>query len=800
MVAKRCLERGVAERSKADLEEGLGAIARLRAAGAVPADFCAAEERAAEACKGAVFAEVAAVVPPIRRAAGAGACAVPLDRRAVDAAALRSAVAAARSALGGAATAAESARWLAIGDALADAREGILERRGYGTMGAVDALERAIATGGGGDDAAALRAELEALRCAAEDDAAADEIARALAAGAVAGVDALGRVDARALRHDLAHAALVRGRKARVDAACAALEAAARTVADLRGALARAPPDLAGAAAALDVLRATSVDETAAEVAAARDVVAYLALVAALEAALGACGGAGGTAPARPYRVDAATVVDVAAVSDVAERRAPRPADALLEAARTYEAASPGVRAAGVARRRYDACASVARLRASIAAGDFGGARDHLDAATAAAAATRREGVVRKHTRWTAVRVAVKAVSAFRAPIRRTIAAPATRASWLDAAEAELVAWRRVLDDEDRKRGLAAAMAAGAAHLSGAVGDRTADPAPLAAALAALDGGREAPSLATVALATAARPLADARAALSKGDYDALEDAGLHFDAVVVAREAGVHGDGGGDGVVDAAVLGARAEMDALRVEVLNVRAREACEAVAAFPRVVGVPGAVDGSRLDPVAERAALAVAGRRVAAVAGGCSRDVTDAYELAVALGDLRAKAHADDWDAILTKGVLDADSAEVALLRDEASDRRDRAAALAALAEGRPRGAVGSLDVGAVDDAPLRALDGGRRSPATVQLYEIVLAVARFRATLRAGDVDLDEAALRRAAAACDALAESERVKIHADGLRVGPACFDAAVAACAEINHWFGGSRPNFRTL
>ncbi|KAH8065059.1 myosin-kinesin ATPase superfamily-like protein [Aureococcus anophagefferens] len=631
MVAKRCLERGVAERSKADLEEGLGP-SRGSARPRVSADFCAAEERAAEACKDAVFAEVAAVVPPIRKRRARA----PAPSRWTAARSTRPRCgprSRARSALGGAATAAESARWLAIGDALADAREGILERRGYGTMGAVDALERALATGGGGDDAA-LGARGAALR--REDDAAADEIARA------------------------------------------------------------SPP---------------------------------------------------------------------------APSRAPR----------TYEAASPGVRAAGVARRRYDACASVARLRASIAAGDFGGARDHLDAASAAAAATRREGVVREHTRWTAVRVAVKAVSAFRAPIRRSPAAPAKQASWLDAAEAELDAWRRVLDDEDRKRGLAAAMAAGAAHLSGAVGDRTADPARLAAALAALDGGREAPSLATVALATAARPLADARAALAKGDYDALEDAGLHFDAVVVAREAGVHGDGGGDGVVDMAVLGARAEMDCLRVEVLNVRAREACEAVAATPRVVGVPGAVDGSRLDPVAERAALAVAGKKVSAVTGGASRDVEDAYELAVALGDLRAKAHADDWDAILTKGVLDVDSAEVALLRDEASDRRDRAAALAALAEGRPRGAVGSLDVGAVDDAPLRALDGGRRSPATVQLYEIVLEVAGFRATLKAGDVDLDEAALRQAAAACDVLAESERVKIHADRLRVGPR-FDAALAA------------------
>ncbi|KAH8069177.1 hypothetical protein JL720_12085 [Aureococcus anophagefferens] len=501
MVAKRCLERGVAERSKADLEEGLLARSAPRA---VSADFCAAE-RAAEACKDAVFAEVAAVVPPIRKRRARA----PAPSRWTAARSTRRAAVRGRAAVGagGAATAAESARWLAIGDALADAREGILERRGYGTMGAVDALERALATGGGGDDAGAERS---ALRRAAEDDAAADEIARALAAGAVAGVDALRR-----------------------------------------------------------------------------------------------------------------------------------------------------------------------------------------------------------------------AVSAFRAPIRRSPAAPAKQASWLDAAEAELDAWRRVLDDEDRKRGLAAAMAAGAAHLGRG---RRPDGGPGAARRGAR-GARRRPRGAEPRdgrAATAARRCA--RAALAKGDYDALEDAGLHFDAVVVAREAGVHGDGGGDGVVDMAVP--RAEMDCLRVEVLNVR-REACEAVAATPRVVGVPGAVDGSRLDPVAERAALA---------------------------------AHADDWDAILTKGVLDVDSAEVALLRDEASDRRDRAAALAALAEGRPRGAVGSLDVGAVDDAPLRALDGGRRSPAT------------------AGDVDLDEAALRQAAAACDVLAESERVKIHADRLRVGPACFDAAVAA------------------
>ncbi|KAH8067063.1 hypothetical protein JL720_12575 [Aureococcus anophagefferens] len=177
--------------------------------------------------------------------------------------------------------------------------------------------------------------------------------------------------------------------------------------------------------------------------------------------------------------------------------------------------------------------------------------------------------------------------------------------------------------------------------------------------------------------------------------------------------------------------------MDCLRVEVLNV------------PRGVrGRRGDAAGRRRArrrrrvaprPVAERAALAVAAKKVAAVTGGASRDVEDAYELAVALGDLRAKAHADDWDAILTKGALDVDSAEVALLRDEASDRRDRAAALAALAEGRPRGAVGSLDVGAVDDAPLRALDGGRRPP-------------------------------RPATSS-----PSERVKIHADRLRVGP-CF------------------------
>ncbi|KAH8067064.1 hypothetical protein JL720_12576 [Aureococcus anophagefferens] len=172
MVAKRCLERGVAERSKADLEEGLGALARLRAAGAVSADFCAAEERAAEACKDAVFAEVAAVVPPIRNAAGAGACAVPLDRRAVSGAPRSRSRRAARRG----AAAAESARWLAIGDALADAREGILERRGYGTMGAVDALERAR------DRRRRRRCGAQrarALRRAAEDDAAADEIARA---------------------------------------------------------------------------------------------------------------------------------------------------------------------------------------------------------------------------------------------------------------------------------------------------------------------------------------------------------------------------------------------------------------------------------------------------------------------------------------------------------------------------------------------------------------------------------------------------------------------------------------------
>ncbi|KAH8044350.1 hypothetical protein JL722_14741 [Aureococcus anophagefferens] len=557
MVAKRCLERGVAERSKADLEEGLGALARLRASGAVSADFCAAEERAAEACKDAVFAEVAAVVPPIRkrrarapapsRWTAARSTRPRCGPRSRPRSALRRRARRRRARAGSPSATPSRTRARASWSAAATGPWA------PSTRSSARSRPAAAAT------TPRRRAELEALRCAAEDDAAADEIARALAAGAVAGVDALRR-----------------------------------------------------------------------------------------------------------------------------------------------------------------------------------------------------------------------AVSAFRAPIRRSPAAPAKQASWLDAAEAELGVAPR-LGRRGPEAGLAAAMAAGAAHLSArsATGRRTRRGSPRRSRRSTAAARRRA------SRRSRSRRRARRSRALAKGDYDALEDAGLHFDAVVVAREAGVHGDGGGDGVVDMAVLGA--EMDCLRVEVLNVRAREACEAVAATPRVVGVPGAVDGSRLDPVAERGA-GRRGKKVSAVTGGASRDVEDAYELAVALGDLRAKAHADDWDAILTKGVLDVDSAEVALLRDEASDRRDRAAALAALAEGRPRGAVGSLDVGAVDDAPLRALDGGRRSPATVQLYEIVLEVAGFRATLKAGDVDLDEAALRQAAAACDVLAESERVKIHADRLRVGPACFDAAVAA------------------
>ncbi|KAH8055188.1 hypothetical protein JL721_10289 [Aureococcus anophagefferens] len=562
-----------------DLERALKAVdavadpdatrgGRLSAA----AEAARAQERAAEAWD-AVFAEVAAVVPPIRNAAGAGACAVPLDRRAVDAARAvrgRGAVGARRRDGGGERAGSPSATPSRT-RARASWSAAATGPWAPSTRSSARSRPAAAATTPPGSASSALR-------CAAEDDAAADEIARALAAGAVA-ASTRSAASTRALAPPPRTRPSSRPGLA-VGAACAALEAAARTIADLRGALARAPPDLAGAAAALDVLRTTSVDETAAE-----------------------------------------------------------------------------------------------------------------------------------------------AVSAFRAPIRRSPAAPAKQASWLDAAEAGSALAPRL-----GRRGpeAGAGRGDGRGRRAPLGRGRRPDGGPGAARRGARGARRrrEAPSLATVG--SRRRRGARGRAALAKGDYDALEDAGLHFDAVVVAREAGVHGDGGGDGVVDMAVLGA--EMDCLRVEVLNVRAREACEAVAATPRVVGVPGAVDGSRLDPVAS-AALAVAGKVSA--------------------------AHADDWDAILTKGVLDVDSAEVALLRDEASDRRDRAAALAALAEGRPRGAVGSLDVGAVDDAPLRALDGGRRSPAT------------------AGDVDLDEAALRQAAAACDVLAESERVKIHADRLRVGP---------------------------